>query len=126
MRAKLLLTLIVIVFGASAVAAQEVPAYVFDLAPLLAQYGLTEEQINAFQVGAADLDWTGAEDIDPQMLAHVFEYGLSIEGGPIQNTLVFAHAWAHLIAQMSQMGLKDRRIRKTPVRRVARTRNRDQ
>lgn len=102
--------LALLVFGGGIGFAQDVPEYVGDLAPLLARYGLTEEKINAFQTGAEGLDWSGAMEIDPLTLAFVFEYGLTMDGGPIDEPLVFAYAIAKQIARMAQMGLDDRQV----------------
>ena len=109
-KAKTVLILILIVLGVSVVGAQETPGFVSDLAQLMTRYGLTDEKINAFRAGASELDWTAAADIDPLTLTFVFEYGLTMENGPVDEPLVFAHAIAHQIARMTQFGLDNRQI----------------
>lgn len=85
-------------------------AFLNELKLELAASGWSEEEIAAFDEAASELDWAGAGNADPQMIARALAYGMSENAVAVQEQARMALALAQHTAEMKRLGYSDRDV----------------
>jgi len=109
---RLIVMLVVFAMVSVAAVAQETDAdeFLADLSLELAELGWDDDVVAEFEGAAEELDWSGAENADPRLLAWALEFGISDDALAVQERVQIALALANNTAQMTRLGYSDRDI----------------
>jgi hypothetical protein len=107
---RIVVTIAVLAIVSVAVVGQEISGETFmlQLATELSELGWNEDAVQQFKNAANGLDWSGAENADPKLVAWALEFGMSDDAVAVQERAQLALALATHTAQMTRLGYTDR------------------
>ena len=109
---RLIVTLVVLAVVSVAAIGQETEgeAFLLELSAELSEIGWDDDVVADFEEAAGDLDWSGAENADPKLVAAALAYGMPETALALQTQVQMAQALAIHTATMTRLGYSERDI----------------
>ncbi len=109
---RLIVLLVVLAMVSVAAVAQETggKAFLLELSTQLAELGWDDDALAEFEAAAGELDWSGAENADPRLVAWAFEFGMPDDALAVQERANLALALATQTAKLTRLGYAERDV----------------
>lgn len=85
-------------------------AFVLELSAKLAELGWDDDALTGFKEAAAEMDWSGAQNADPELLASALEFGMSDDALTARERAQIAHALTQWATEMTRLGYNQRDV----------------